>query len=146
MGQVQKADLDLKTFEKNFIQVSFGKVIKLWSMVSKDCKFKSFFTCYGHFSLQNCFGVDQVPLELNLRESTFQEREPPTLCTFESLKMILTRPSLHVVFAEKLTLYCMFAMRLTFFEETNCFILSCLGFIFNWCYEIWDSAFFCCVP
>ena len=42
-------------------------------MASKDCKFKSFFRCYGHF-LQNRFGVDQVPLELNRRDFTLEER------------------------------------------------------------------------
>ena len=43
-------------------------------MTSKDCKFKSFFQCYGHFLLQNRFGVDQVPLELNRRDFTLEER------------------------------------------------------------------------
>ena len=44
-------------------------------MASKDCKFKSFFQCYGHFLLQNRFGVDQLPLELNRRDFTLEERE-----------------------------------------------------------------------
>ena len=43
-------------------------------MASKDCKFKSFLQCYGHFLLQNRFGVDQVPLELNRRDFTLEER------------------------------------------------------------------------
>ena len=39
-------------------------------MASRDCKFRSFFECYGHFPLKNRFGVDQVPLELNRRDFT----------------------------------------------------------------------------
>ena len=35
------------------------------------------------------------------------------------------------IFEENLTLYCIFAMRLTLFEETHFFILSRLGFIFD---------------
>ena len=43
-------------------------------MASKHCKFKIFFQCYGHFLLQNRFGVDQVPLELNRRDFALEER------------------------------------------------------------------------
>ena len=39
-------------------------------MASKECKFRSFRECYGHFPLSNRFGVDQVPLELNRRDFT----------------------------------------------------------------------------
>ena len=39
-------------------------------MASRNCKFRSFFECYGHFPLKNRFGVDQVPLELNRRDFT----------------------------------------------------------------------------
>ena len=37
-----------------------------------------------------------------------------------------------------MTLYCMFATRLSFFEETNFSILSRLGFIFNGFWYPWD--------
>ena len=43
-------------------------------MASKNCKFKSFFECYGHFPLQNRHDVDQVPLELNRRDFTLEVR------------------------------------------------------------------------
>ena len=43
-------------------------------MASKDCKFRSFFECYGHYPLQNRFGVDQIPLELNRRDFTVEEQ------------------------------------------------------------------------
>ena len=43
-------------------------------MASKDCKFRSFFECYGHYPLQNRFGVDQIPLELNRRDFTLEEQ------------------------------------------------------------------------
>ena len=43
-------------------------------MASKNCKFKSFFECYGHFPLQNRHAVDQVPLELNRRDWTLEVR------------------------------------------------------------------------
>ena len=50
-------------------------------MASKDCKVKSFFSVTVISPLQNRFGVDQVPFELN--------EEPLTFCTFEDLKNIL---------------------------------------------------------
>ena len=43
-------------------------------MASKNCKFKSFFECYGHCPLQNRHIVDQVPLELNRRDFTLEVR------------------------------------------------------------------------
>ena len=43
-------------------------------MALKDCKFKSFFECYGHFPHAKLFCVDQGPLELNHRDFTFEER------------------------------------------------------------------------
>ena len=39
-------------------------------MASEQSKFKSFVETHGHFSLQNRFGVDQVPLELNQSDFT----------------------------------------------------------------------------
>ena len=56
--------------------------------------------------------------------------------------MILTWSSLHLVFEEKWTLYCIFAMRLTFYEETHFSVLSCLGFISKGFCSPWDWRYY----